>query len=438
MFRFFRRFCLFLVGFSLPIQAYSLINLPFMRMTPFKAATGLLLVLAAVQFAVTRSRFPRDRKAVWAMTFAVAFGISAVGGFVAGAMPLFIFIESTTAFSLIIYYFLIGYTVTTRDDLVVVLWALVLGGLATALPPVVGVEAGTRLGTTTRFEGLSGQENLFGFDMAVCLPVALVLFLTNRSVVRRLVLIAAATASGAGIALSLSRSAFVSVGAMWGLWLYRFGRRETLQYSLIAASLAVAAVLVLPQAVEDRIDTMVDPQKRAQDSSIQSRFEQWEWAARAFANYPITGVGVGNFNQWAWSQPGGRIVRDASIHSAYFHVLATHGLFGFLPYMALLALSWFDFGRAWRLASSLRRFGDRQLAELGIYSAFLQIALTGTLVGGVFGQGHRSKTMWFLLGLSTVMVALVRERAAVVSRAETARTPEPAERLSWVAASARS
>ncbi len=52
MFAFFRRSILFLVGFSLPIQGSSVIDVG-IQMTPFKLMSGFLLILAGAQFATS-------------------------------------------------------------------------------------------------------------------------------------------------------------------------------------------------------------------------------------------------------------------------------------------------------------------------------------------------------------------------------------------------
>ena len=45
-----------------------------------------------------------------------------------------------------------------------------------------------------------------------------------------------------------------------------------------------------------------------------------------------------------------------------------------------------------------------------ISALFLQIALLSGLVGGMFHQQHRSKTMWMVMALSPVVLSLARER----------------------------
>jgi O-antigen ligase len=252
--------------------------------------------------------------------------------------------------------------------------------------------------------------------MAVCLPIAVGMLFAYKGRVAKLVLGACAVFAGGGILLSLSRSAFVSAGAMWAMWMVRFRRLDTLKYA-IPAVLAVAAVGVyLPERVQARIQTMTDPGKRAQDDSIQSRFIVGGYAVRGFLASPLVGHGEGlGFNRWALQQPGGRVVGFRSIHNAYLHVAAVQGLLGLIPFVALLAFSWTDYTRAWR-AARRHRARDPDLLSLGHYAIFLQIALLGAVLAGFFGHQHRSKTMWFLLALSPVLVRLVRERIGELER----------------------
>jgi O-antigen ligase len=412
MFDAIRRFALALVAFTLPIQGFSWLDFEELRATPFKTATAFLLLVGFLQFGLTARRRPPDRKTVWMIVFLVSYSISWVVGLVKGEHIAVLIVLASTYVSLIAYYFLIGYMVLSRRDLVLVLWALVLGGLISAAPPVLGLEA-ARSGRAT---GLAGQSNQLGSDMAVCLPIAAGMLVAHRGLFGKLVLGSSALFAAGGILLSLSRTAFVSVLAMWGMWTVRFRRLDTLKYAIPVALALGALALYLPQTVQERIETMTDPIQRARDGSIQSRFVIGRYAIGAFLASPLVGQGEGtSFNKWAWQQRGGRAVSDATIHNAYLHVAAIQGLLGLIPFLAIYGLTWTDYNRAWR-AARRHPARDPDLLSLGHYAIFLQIAFLGTILAGFFGQQQRSKTMWLLLALSPVLVRLVRERIGELER----------------------
>ena len=424
MFRSLQRALLFMVGFSLPLQGFSLLHYAF-GLTPFKLATALLLVAAAMHFAVVRSRMPRDPKRGLIIVFGVSYGLACVMGIVQGSSLTEIAILASTQYSILLYYLLLGYVVRKRDDLVLVLWALLLGGAVTAAPAALGMQQGQEgLGYGERYGGLSGQANVLGFDMAVCIPVGAALYFAARSILQRGLIAVLTGACLAGLLLSLSRSAFVAGAIMYSLWFYRSGRLDSIKYLIPGVVVLAGLFLLAPQSVERRIETIVNPQQRAQDASIQSRFEQFEFAVEAFASSPLVGIGVLRFVPWARAQPGGALMYQ-DIHNAYLWIATDQGLLGLLPYVAILALTWRDYGRCLRSARARRRLRDPSLTEIGHYATFLQIALLGAMVGGAFSMQHLSKTMWLLLALSPVLAELGRKRVSELG-AERLDRPSPA------------
>jgi O-antigen ligase len=423
VFRAFRQITLFLVGFTLPIQGYSLLDFAF-GLTPSKLATAVLLMLAVVQFGLSGRWPPPDGKRVWLLVFTLSYGISSVVGLLGGVNVAELLIAGSTQLALILYYLLIGYVVQNRRELALVLWALVIGGAVTSAPALLGIQTSTAaFEYGRRASGLAGQENLLGFDMAVCVPLGVALFFAARSLLARTVLLGLTTACLVGLLLSLSRSAMVSGAVMAAFWIWRSGRIENLRYLLPAVAVVAGVLLFSPESVVRRLETMIDPSQRAADRSIQSRFVQYQWAAKAFASNPAVGIGVQRFVPWVREQPGGSTMHH-EIHNAYLAVAARQGLLGAIPFLAILLMTWTQYARAIRLVRARRRLHDRELAGLGHLASFLQIALLGGLVGALFGMAHNSKTLWLVLGLSPALVALSRARITQLEQAG-APLPEP-------------
>ncbi|MBW2312947.1 MAG: O-antigen ligase family protein [Deltaproteobacteria bacterium] len=411
MFNRVRRFVLFAIGASVPIQGVAF-DAGGLLATPFKLAVAVLLVMATVQYAARSGGSHRDRKTLWIIGFAVSFFVGTVMALVAGLPPAPVLRSSTTMIALISFYLLLGYAVDSKEDIVRLLWGLAFGGAFTVLPAVVGLQQSQSVVAYghERFSGLSGQENLLGADMCVVLAASAGLFFIARSKVRRAILIGIVTLATAGIALSLSRSAFLALGFMWGLWLYRSGSRGNLQYAVLAGMLAIVSLAFLPESVMDRLGTIFDATERARDGSIQGRFEVGAWGIRAFMSNPIVGVGTPRFPVWVHEQPDGLSASWHTIHNAYIGIAAEQGLLGLVPFLAILTISWMDYTACWRAVRSRRLINDPVLTELGHLALFLQIALLSGLVGGMFHQQHRSKTMWLMMALSPIVLSLARER----------------------------
>jgi O-antigen ligase len=408
MFALLQRLSLFLVGVTLPMQGYSFLDFSF-GMTPFKLATMLLLAVALLQFGLTRAPSVPDRKRLWMLAFLASFVLSCVTSFLADTKPMRLFVVFTTYVSLALYYLAVGYVVRTQRNLELVLWALIIGGAITAAPAFLGVQQGSDIGVGERFTGLAGQANLLGFDMAICFPIGLAVFFGARSTFRRLAALVIATACVAGLFLSLSRSAIVSLGAMGVFWFARAGLAGSVRYIVPGVILTVALALLAPESVMLRMESIVDPVSRAEDGSIQSRVGQVEWALRAIASNPLVGVGVLRFIPWAQEQRGG-LGQHLEVHNAYLGVAVEQGLLGLVPYLALLALTWGDYARCLRELRGRRALRDPSLNALEHLVTFMQIALLGSMIGGVFGMAQKSKTTWLLMALSPVVLALARER----------------------------
>jgi O-antigen ligase len=409
----FQRAILFLVGFTVPLQGVR-VKVLVVAATANKLTALVLLVLAGFQFAMGRRRGGRDAKAAWVLGFAVAYLLSSTFSFLQGVSGAVLVAEAVSHLALVLFYFMIIFVLRSRDDLVTLMWGIALGGAFTALPAVLGLESGLYMGGlegAARYEGLAAQTNLLGRDLGVCLAISAALFFAAGSQFRKLILLGAGALSAAGLVLSLSRAALVAAAGMWVLWMVRSGRAGSVRYAIPAVLMVLAVVVASPEGLQNRIDTLIDPQKRAEDGSVAARVGQFSWAGRAFASNPLLGVGVQNFVPWAQQQPGGKGIVNI-VHNGYLEIAAGLGIVGIVPYAGLLILTWREYTLAMRMARRRRRSGDSQLRELGHYAVFLQIAYFGTLIVALAHPATKAKTMWLLYALSTVVLGLVRQRVA--------------------------
>lgn len=404
---------LFLVGATLPLGSLHLFSIGIFHVTLFKLLTTILLAVAVTQYVTVGGGLPRNRKNLLVLLFFASYTLSSVMGLAVDVPPKFIFVRFTTFLALVIYYFLLTYVVTTMRDVRVVLWSIVVGGGLTVFPIVLGIDTGTETKTGTRYVGLAGQSNRMGYDMAVALPLAMALFFGSRRFLAKTLATTLAVLAAMGITLSLSRSAFVGTAGMWGLWMIRSRRIDSIKY-LIPALIGVAVfALVMPEDVIKRAQTVTDESQRSEDYSIQSRIFVYRLGLKAFVTHPI--VGLGNFGWfiWAYDQPlGGHDV--GHIHSVYIAVLAYQGLVGAIPFFGFMIITWRDYNRTRRAAYHYRNRRDPELMEMGHYAMFLQIAFFGNLLGNIFSTAFDAKSQWLVIAFSTVMLVLARKRVAAL------------------------
>jgi O-antigen ligase len=416
-----RKTFLFACCFTLPMAGFSLFFVGPFGMTPFKLSTGLLLAVCILELAGTGRRGRSDATSKWVFFYCVALGVGIAQGLVRGLPPAKMATESSTYLFILVFYGLIRYAITDLKMLRVGMWGLVLGGAVTGAPAVLGLQTATEIG---RYTGFAGQANVLGHDMAFVIPTAAGLLLATRKRFARLVLMGVIVVAVGALLLSLSRAAFVAGFAMWGLWVFRSGRLDTIWYMVPAVALLIGVVALAPEAVTDRIETMTDTSRRTTDASIQQRIEQFEFAGRAIVTNPLAGVGLLSFQPWAHGLREGRHVSWV-LHSSYLSVLAELGLLGFIPYAMILATCWILYGRARTMTRLRRPLQDPELLELGTYALFLQIALFGGLIEGLASIMQKSKAMWLILALGPVVASLVARRVEMLAQPVPVQPEEP-------------
>jgi O-antigen ligase len=411
MYATFQRTILFVAAFTVPLQSTSWRVGP-TAVSATKAAVVLLVVLVAMQLlSPSHRRLPRDRSLPMLALFAVSVVISGFINVAYGHPPLRALFAASLFVGMIILYLALLVSIRSRAELVAVLWGLVLGAATAGFPALLAARSGTLFAPGDRFAGLAGQANLLAYELAIAIPIVVGLYFAARSYFAKLVLLGVGAIILLAIIGSLSRSAFAALFVMWAIWLIRSGRFDTLKYVLPAVAIALVLFALLPVEVHDRMATILDPAQRQHDRGTHGRMIQAEWALRAFLSNPIAGVGTANFLPWVKTQPGGYML-DVTMHNSYLYLLATHGLLGLVPFLALHVYAWRDYSAVRRLSAAWRHRGDPNLSELGVYALFLQLALVGAFIGGQAHQESDSKGLWICLALSAAILNLARKRVA--------------------------
>lgn len=156
----------------------------------------------------------------------------------------------------------------------------------------------------------------------------------------------------AGLLASYSRGGWL--GAVAGLAVLAIvGGRRTAALAGLAVVLGLlvgllGAFSVLPPELTDRLDTITDNLRifdageitvTPDNFAIVERVAHWQAGWRMFRDYPLFGVGVGNFNAaystyfvapWSISQ--------GHAHNYYIHTLAETGMIGLISYVLLVGV----------------------------------------------------------------------------------------------------
>jgi O-antigen ligase len=329
----------------------------------------------------------------------------------------------TTSYSLLLFYFMMVYTLRGRRDLDLLLGSFTVGSLVAVLSGWLGwgvmVES-AQFGE--RLTGEGGNPNLLAFNLLIAIAGTASLYFTATSRLRKVLCLGALAIMPVGVVFTLSRSGVIGLVAMGAFWAARFRRLGFLRYAAPFLVLAVLAVAFMPENAVKRLSTLT-PEGIQSEGSAHGRLTMWFGAAAALMHNPITGVGLNGYKAFAWEHD----LRGTGIHSAYLEVLAEHGLLGFVPWVAIFVLSWSEFSLAWRSARRPRARGDPELQVLALRAGLLQIGFLGVLVMGLAQPSMRHKGLWLLFALSTGVLALVRERLRALEL-----VPEP-EPVGWSA-----
>ncbi len=187
-----------------------------------------------------------------------------------------------------------------------------------------------------------------------------------------------------------------------------------LRYRMLIPALAVVLVLVFliaPRQYRERLSLMFTMQKtelqgetggEAVVQSNQSRMRMWRTGWRMFVEHPVVGVGDGEmYTMYRTYVPDAIKDEGGHLHNTYIHVLATHGIIGFIAMLALFAAI---VRREWRIIRQGKGTPVGALA-LGSLAAF-----AGFLVNGMaeynFGDHEIVLLLWMTLGLANTAATI--------------------------------
>jgi len=300
-----------------------------------------------------------------------------------------------------------------------ILIALAFGGGVLGVIAVVSESGGGQqlidFGTlaTGRATGSFAHSSALGLFLAMAIPAQVALALRGPVTLRPFA-VAGAVAGVIGIALSLSRAAFLGLaGAILVLFVWPTFRRVAVValVALVAASLA--GIPVGSALNEENVTGRITAAGEAAGSSTDPRTQTYRAAPDIIADHPLFGVGAHNFADVA---PRYKLIDPRSgqaighAHSTPLAIATELGLVG------LAAFIWFALALARSLVHGTRRTSGKQHAyALAVSGAMCAVALHGIADNAL--PSNRIAAVIFVLAACAVVI----EREAPVSATE----PEP-------------
>lgn len=329
-------------------------------------------------------------------------------GYAVAIDPYYFWKTSRVTLQVLVMVWIVYAILRTRQTVDVVLLAIVAGGLIQIAAIWLGQTDVRVVGVGERQMGLTANANSLGFRMIYCILCGLMFWQVQgrwRILVRAGILALIPVSSFVLISSGSRKSSLALVFALscWALFTSSVTQRMRAYLARIFIVGILLAILanVMPFVLDNTVLGKRFEQfyNKGQGSIVAAakankRYDLYLDAAEIFLEYPLFGVGLGNFQVHS-------IIGGVS-HSDYMETLANTGLIGFLLYQSFY---WFLLFRSFAL---LRWVKDAET----IYRLKMIIISVMTIMLIGFGWFHYNSSLVFIL-LTTFSVYTWEVRRSV-------------------------
>ena len=204
------------------------------------------------------------------------------------------------------------------------------------------------------------------------------------------------------IVLTFTRSAWLALIGGIFLVLAKNYIRQLIVLALVIAIVLAALAMAFPEQTQI-IASRFDP---TMDRSISDRFWAYSAAVQMFAEHPILGVGVGQYEinypdykppEAGWTAKGERV--PMTVHNAFLEVISELGVLGAVVFL-LFVLSMI------KLFFELRRCDNPQISALG---TGIFAGLTAFFIQAQFNNQIYMEILWIALGLGLGLHLMIKK-----------------------------
>jgi len=275
--------------------------------------------------------------------------------------------------------------------------------LQSASVAVISFAAIAKGHSVPRLEGVIGgfysNPNDMAFAIVLSIPFCLAFLLTSRTLARKFAWAMAIVIMASALMLTASRAGFIDLVIAGGVLLWQFGVKGKRPYLIVGALVLCAAVSLTAGAqLGVRFKGIFDSGSSVeQDSAHESYEERRELMTRAMAaitQYPVLGVGAGDFVVYSG------LWRD--VHVSYLQIAVDGGIPVVILYLLFFA----------RGFTNLRVLGRTKNLdnETVLFMGALRSSLVGFVVGACFAPEAYQFFPYFTVCYTSVLCAMTRER----------------------------
>jgi O-antigen ligase len=289
-----------------------------------------------------------------------------------------------TPISLFLLYLIAVSVKPSRKELYYVCLLVVAGGVAAAVAGYLfGVELGPRGIHRGRLVVGDQASNPNSLGAVLILPLALAAagVVGSRNLMQKLLSIGAVCVIGAGVFITMSRGALLSIAVTMLVFVYRSKVRWQ---SLVAVAMLLAMAVALPQAYFERAGKVFT----GEDATGAGRTRIWKEGIEALGQFGIFGAGHGNYTLTYNLSDDHALGGGKGAHNTYLAAWVELGIPGLVLLLAALGTY------LWTLRKATRE-------NAGVLLPAIEAAAFGILAGAFFADRLWSKSFWLLWILVT-------------------------------------
>lgn len=260
--------------------------------------------------------------------------------------------------------------------------------------------------------GWMGDENDFGMEMNVAIPVAFFMYQGASNKGSKALYIGLLGLFVMALVSTGSRGGFLGLLAA-GAYCWFYSPRKIMSL-VVGVCLAGLVLIAAPQEYWDRISSITDDSTMETGTAGQRIFT-WGIGWEMFLANPILGVGQSNFPWTLGEYLGGRTWQTKSLsgrqaHSLYFTLLPELGLVGVIIFGSMVYFNYRDTRVKQLLHRPLHgvtgtpiRERDSQLYRASLYGNAILGGMIGYLVTSTFISTLYYPTFWIMMGLAVAL-----------------------------------
>lgn len=250
----------------------------------------------------------------------------------------------------------------------------------------------SKLEQTLRMHGTSYGPNYFAVVLLPFLGIVFYNIFAEKVKILKIFSLLTTITISAALIVTFSRAGLIGFTGM--LAVAAVGAKRKLRAFLGLIICIIILLNVMPVQVWERFgQTQATIERLEETSNIDStkrRFLLSKAAWEMFLEYPLFGVGIGNYY---WECNKYQSVSPGRAHSMYLEILAELGIFGFFFFVGIL----FHTFRA------LKRIAIKATGPVSSYAQGLYIGLVGFLISAIFLHAQQEKVLWFVIFMAAAL-----------------------------------